>query len=98
MEGDEPSFDWAMLVPHIVHPLKVAIVEALLYMRQPLSPSEFAKLFAGSEEGYTSMATYHARELARAGAIEVVGTRQVRGAVQKFYDFPGSPSNGKASS
>lgn len=96
MKGGEPSFDWAMLVPHVVHPLKVATVEALLYMDQPLSASQLAKLFAGSEKGYVSMATYHLRALARAGAVEEVGTRQVRGAVQKFYFFPASPPNWKA--
>lgn len=98
IEGGEPSFDWAMLVPHVVHPLKVAIVEALLYMEQPLSPSQLAKLFDGTEEGYVSRASYHVGELAKSGAIEQVGTRQVRGATQRFYDFPSSASNGNGAS
>ena len=96
MKGGEPSFDWAMLVPRIVHPMKVAVVEALLYMRQPLSASQLRHLFGEADDNYLSMISYHVRELAKAGAIEEKGSRQVRGAIEKFYFFPASSPDGKA--
>jgi hypothetical protein len=34
-EGGEP-FDWSALVPRVAHPLRVAIVEALLWIDRPL--------------------------------------------------------------
>lgn len=42
-EGDE-AFDWDALVPRIIHLVKVAVVEALLYIGQPLSKTDITKL------------------------------------------------------
>lgn len=88
MEGGEAPFDWAVLVPRIVHPLKVAIVEALLYVEQPLSAIELCRLFDEPSDNYVSKASYHVRELAKAGSLAAVRTRQVRGATETFYFFP----------
>lgn len=98
MEGGEAPFDWAALVPRIVHPLKVAIVEALLYLGQPLSASQLRDLFMEPSCHYLSIVSYHARELEKAGVIEEAGSRQVRGATETFYFFPAPPSNRKAAS
>lgn len=95
MEGGEPSFDWAMLVPLIVHPVKVSIVEALRYMGQPLSATQMRDLFDEPGRHYLSLVSYHVRELGKAGAIEEAGSRRVRGATEKFYFFP-LPQSGKA--
>jgi hypothetical protein len=85
-DGKPTHFDWQALVPHCIHPLKVAIVEALLWVRTPLSASELQNLF--SEKISVSLIAYHMTKLAQAGAIEKVGQRPVRGAMQKFYFFP----------
>lgn len=38
MEGNEPlPFDWAALVPLVVHPMRVTIIEALCWVGEPLS-------------------------------------------------------------
>lgn len=96
IEGDEPPFDWAALVPRVVHPAKVAIVEALIRIGRPLSATELRDLF--NEPGYyLSLVSYHARELEKVGVIEEIGSRQVRGATEKFYFFP-LPPNGKPAS
>ncbi|MEX2107173.1 MAG: helix-turn-helix domain-containing protein [Solirubrobacterales bacterium] len=87
MEGDEPSFDWDELVPRIVHPLKVAIIEALLWIDTPLSASELDKVLGGRFG--ISLVSYHVTKLAEAEAITKVGERPVRGALQTFYFFPG---------
>jgi hypothetical protein len=87
-ERGELTFDWSTLVPRLVHPAKVAIIEALLWVGEPLSPSDLVRAFASQREYYLAIVAYHVRELAELGAIEVVRTRQKRGAQEKFYFFP----------
>lgn len=86
MKGDGPAFDWAWLVPRVIHPVKVAIIEAMAYIERPISAVELEKVF--EEEIGLGVASYHMKELARHGAVVKVGERQVRGAVQHFYSFP----------
>jgi hypothetical protein len=87
-QRDEPlPFDWGALVPHVIHPARVGIIEALCWIGEPLSAVDFRKLF--EDEGYgTSYLSYHVSTLAKAGVLVQVGTRQVRGAVKKSYFFP----------
>lgn len=84
-EGGELAFEWDLLVPFI-HPLKIAAIEALRWVGEPLSASEIAKLI-DAEKVTVSHVSYHLVKLAEAGALEVVRTRQVRGATEKFYFF-----------
>jgi hypothetical protein len=80
------TFDWDSLVPFLVHPLKVAIVEAISWIEAPLSASELAKIFMSEFE--LSLVSYHLTKLAGVGAVVKVGQRPVRGALQSFYYFP----------
>jgi len=86
-ERDEPTFDWAALVSQLVHSLKVEIVEALLWIGEPLSPADLVKVL-DRQRGSLSVVAYHVKGLAKVGAIDVVRRRQVRGAEEKFYFFP----------
>jgi hypothetical protein len=86
-ERDEQLFDWERLVPLLINPAKVAIVEAVEWIGRPLSPTELVSLF-GDRDLYLSIVSYHVRELAKVGVLEIVKTRQVRGATEKFYFFP----------
>jgi DNA-binding transcriptional ArsR family regulator len=85
MEGARP-FSWDTVVPHIVHPLKVAIMEALCWIGEPLSATDLTKVI-GDERYGLSHVSYHLVKLANAGALEVVRTRPVRGSLEKFYFF-----------
>jgi hypothetical protein len=85
VEGGEP-FNWSALVPHVVHPFQVAIIEALVWMGQPLSASDLSKLF-DDDEYYVTLLSYHAVKLAKYGILEMAGKRYVRGSVEKFYFF-----------
>ena len=89
--GGEPSFGWDALVPRMAHPLKVAIVEALLWVGQPLSSTDLTKLI-GDEQFGLSHVSYHVVTLAEAGAIEERWTRPARGAVETFYFFRSRPT------
>jgi len=81
-------FDWNLLVPLVVHPLKVAIVEALHWIGRPVSPTDVSRMFGeDTEDHYLSLVAYHASKLEEIGAVEVVRTRPARGALEKFYDL-----------
>lgn len=84
---EERCFDWAMLAL-LVHPMQVAIVEALLWIGRPLSAKDFGELFADEIDrpsNAASFMSYHVKELAKIGALELVRTESVRGALRKFY-------------
>lgn len=84
---DEPyPFDWGALVPRLVHPLKVVIVEALSYIDEPLSASDLRLVFG--EQYDLSLISYHVVGLAKVGALAKVRQQQVRGALKTFYFFP----------
>jgi Helix-turn-helix domain len=93
--GEPPLFDWGALVPRIVHPAQVAIVEAMFWIGQPLSATELRDLFDEPACYYLSLVSYHLGKLEEVGAVRETGNRTVRGATETFYFFPPSP-NGKA--
>lgn len=67
------------LVRSVAHPLRIKILEALTdHVASPNTLSE--KL-----ETDLSGVAYHTRELDRLGALELVDTGQVRGAIEHFY-------------
>jgi len=80
-------YEWDELVPHIVHPTKVAIVEALRYLGHELSSTEMSKMFDDPTTTLSHVA-YHVRSLAEKGALVQTGQRQVRGALERFFYFP----------
>ncbi|MDX6626074.1 MAG: hypothetical protein QOE56_1063 [Solirubrobacterales bacterium] len=83
-ERDElPSFNWAALVPNLVHPIRVAMVEAWSWIDRPLSSTDFAQIF--DNEFSVSYLAYHVRELLKMKALKKVSSRQVRGATESFY-------------
>jgi len=79
----EDRFNWGGLVSHLVHPTKVAIIEAMDWVGVPLSPREIVLIF--DKQTGVSAVSYHMRALAEAGAVEVVRQQPVRGALQTFY-------------
>jgi hypothetical protein len=81
--GDGQSFEWDALVPLVVHPLKVAIVEAMLWIGEPMSAKELDYVL--DEQWGLSLVAYHLRRLLEFGAIEPVRQQPVRGALQTFY-------------
>lgn len=81
------SVDWAAIVAHVIHPVKVAIIEAVAWIGRPLSPSLMEEVFA-IPELYLSLVSYHAKGLADMGVLEIVAARPARGAMERFYFFP----------
>lgn len=80
------QFSWEALVASVLHPAKVAIIEGLTWIEQPLSARQLEELFRGSSL-YLGIISYHLKGLNGLGVLEVVGTEPVRGATEKFYFF-----------
>jgi hypothetical protein len=82
-------FCWAALVPLIVHPLKVAIIEALLWIEQPLSAKQLELSF-DCEEYYLGVISHHAKQLAKVKVIAILGSAPVagKGVTETFYWWP----------
>ena len=91
MTEDERSI-WEALAPVILHPIQVAILEALEWIERPLSATELAKLF-GDPDITHSLTHYHLTALAKAGAIEIKDSRKARGSTEWFFGFVASSSS-----
>src|SRR6478672_2006819 len=77
--------DWEQLARATAHHLRVSILEILgIDGGRTLSPSELCREL----QIPLSNTNYHVTELAKAGLIELVRQRQVRGATEHFYKLP----------
>ena len=77
--------DWEQLARATAHPLRVAILEILgIDGGRTLSPRDLCLEL----QIPLSNTNYHVTELAKAGLIELTGTRPVRGATEHFYRLP----------
>jgi DNA-binding transcriptional ArsR family regulator len=79
MQDDSPDAIDQRLVKSVAHPLRVKILEALT--DHIASPNTIAERLDTDLSGVA----YHTRELDRLGALELVDTGQVRGAIEHFY-------------
>jgi hypothetical protein len=83
-QGGGQAHDWSALVPRIVHPVQEAVISALLWVRQPLSATDFGYLFDDPALGVSRM-SYHLNALTRMGILATTHERRVRGAVERRY-------------
>jgi len=89
-------FNWETLVPYLIHPAKVAIIEAMDWVAVPLSPRDLDRIF--DEQFGVSLVSYHMRTLVDIGILEKVRQRPVRGALQTFYALSEKEPAGSGSS
>jgi DNA-binding transcriptional ArsR family regulator len=83
--GNSVPVDWEHLARATAHPLRVSILEILgIDGGRVLSPSDLSQEL----QIPLSNTNYHVTELAKAGLIELVRERQVRGATEHFYRLP----------
>ena len=91
-QGSVPV-NWEQLARATAHPLRVSILEILgIDGGRTLSPTELSREL----QIPLSNTNYHVTELAKAGLIELVRQRQVRGATEHFYRLPTAAGNGGA--
>lgn len=83
--------NWEQLARATAHPLRVSVLEILgIDGGRVLSPSDLSHEL----QIPLSNTNYHVTELAKAGLIELVRKRQVRGATEHFYRLPGTELEG----
>jgi Helix-turn-helix domain len=75
------------LVDSSIHPIQVAILEAMAWLARPVSPVELMKTFDEPQDHYLSAISYHMRSLEKQGAVKEVRTRPVRGAQETFFSL-----------
>lgn len=80
--GDE-RFPWDALVSRVVLPVKVEIIEAMWWIGLPLAASDL--LLVLDRKYSLSLLDYHVKELAKLGALRLVGSEPVRGSVKHYY-------------
>lgn len=79
----QPRFDWPALIDSQVHPVKVAVIEALRWVGGPLSAREVWLMGVGEPE-YGTVA-YHVKTLVDLGLLTHVASSPARGSVEKFH-------------
>lgn len=105
--SDSPFPGWELYVANFVHPLKVAIVEALCWMGAPRSAVQLTKLCSGGGKSFREPnVRYHLHQLVKEGVIEIVSSSPYdqEGEVDTFFYFsdrarpgdPGLPSGANA--
>ncbi len=83
--GSPLPVDWERLARSTAHPLRISILELLgMDGGRTLSPSDLCREL----QIPLSNTNYHVTELAKAGMIELVRMRPVRGATEHFYRIP----------
>jgi Helix-turn-helix domain len=81
--------NWERLARATAHPLRVSILEVLgIDGGRTMSPSDLSREL----QIPLSNTNYHVTELDKASLIELVRTRQVRGATEHFYRLPETAS------
>ncbi|MFL5898000.1 MAG: hypothetical protein ACJ76D_06000 [Solirubrobacterales bacterium] len=82
------QFCWSSLVASVVHPVKVAIIEALLWIEEPLSAVQIVRLFRGAgREFYDSNIRFHLRALVEIELLEPVNPQDSASTLKgkRFY-------------
>jgi hypothetical protein len=93
-QGDE-RFDWGALVPLMLHPSKVAVIEALAYVGEPLSPADLHELVSVGEWAVKPRSVdWHVKALKDAGVLDVIRQETVRNSVRSYFFFSDSIREG----
>jgi Helix-turn-helix domain len=82
------NLDWEALIPIVINPTKVQIIEAMRWIDLPMSATELERVL-DKTIGLSSL-SYHVKSLAKWGVLRPVRKRKVRGAKETFYFFTAS--------
>jgi hypothetical protein len=85
---------WQTLVPQLVHPTKIELVEALSWIGEPLSVSEFYAVLSPSKVPIDYV-RYHLKGLHDAEVVMEAPKATLTGPDEQRYIFPGSHSTEK---
>jgi hypothetical protein len=74
---------WPTLIESQVHPVKVAVIEAMQWVGGPLSAREIWLMDVG-EPAFGTVA-YHVKTLVELGVLTHIANSPARGSVEKFH-------------
>lgn len=89
----EVSVDWRAVVTSLLHPTKLVILEAIAWIGRPLSATELEAITDG--EAPLSSFSFHLKQLAKAGILEIVGkvkARESQGTAKETFFYPAKQS------
>jgi len=86
MAGGEAPIEWAAFAPHIDHPTRVSIMEALRWIG-PLSSLDL-KGVLDNPEFQLAYVAYYVRTLVHEEVLAEVGGRPAGASLEKLYHFP----------
>jgi hypothetical protein len=84
MEGGGPPIDWDDFAPHIAHPTREAIVEAIRRIDEPLSARDLKRVI-DDPTFHLAYFSYHVTALANEGILVESGDRSAGASVEKLY-------------
>jgi predicted transcriptional regulator len=88
--GDD--FCWQAVVPRIVNPTKVTIIELLWREKRPLSADRMARRIDDPEFTVARL-HYHCETLLKAGILRLEGVVPRKGSKEKFYGLSARVAN-----
>jgi len=80
------EFRWELVVPRVVHPTKVTIIE-LLRERSPLTATEMYTVMKDEIEVTVGQVHYHAATLLKGGVLKLARGNPRGAATEKFYEL-----------
>jgi hypothetical protein len=83
MTGGGSPIDWAALAPHIAHPTRESILEALRWIG-PLSPLELRGVL-DDPQSQLACVSYHVRTLVGEEVLAEIGQRPAGASIEKVY-------------
>jgi hypothetical protein len=84
MKGGGAPVDWEGFAPHIAHPTRESIVEAIRRIDEPLSAPDL-KSVIDDPEFHLAYLAYHVTALADEGILVEFGERAAGASVEKLY-------------
>lgn len=83
--GDE-QYIWTSLVPRLIHPARLAIIEALIEADEPQSVDDL--ILIPAVEGTSEEIQSHATDMVELGALEITSIQIHAGTEVPLYFFP----------
>jgi hypothetical protein len=71
--GGGERFVWESLAPRLIHPARLAVIEVLLWSREPLSPADLREII--DPESNWDYFLYHCKMMVRAGVLQIATER-----------------------
>lgn len=84
------ALDWDALVPYVLHPVRVAIIEAMRWIDEPFSAKDLDRMYDRDSPGVPAI-SYHFRKLRLLRVLDLYREEMIKGTTRKLYFFRGHP-------